>query len=287
MDIDRMAVLVHMLAAMASRRRVSLGLAGLAAGSILAPLIDPIAGEARKKHKKKHKKKKPTPPACPSGQKRCGSQCIPASGCCASGDCGVNRACVGHACQCASGFVQTCDGNCIPDEPGLVVCCEPNIFCGLGCCDVAAAEVCHVSVSSSGADTCQAGGCPAAGGLCERADFYTCAGRDARDIIGLCECTTPIEGGASVCVSTESLDCNHTCTSSSGCAAGAVCIANGEYCGCEETVVGFCGTLCSQGCGANCSREAPSRTHHQAGSAWMDVLAPKLKEAQAITAPLA
>jgi hypothetical protein len=274
MDIDRLASLVHTFSATPTRRRVSRSLAGLATGSILAPLIDPISGEAKKKRKKKHKKKKDPPPACPSGQKRCGDQCISASGCCASGDCGANRACVGHACQCASGFVQTCDGNCIPDEPGLVVCCEPNILCEHECCDVAAAQVCHVSPSA--ADTCQAGGCPA-GGLCQREDFYACGGRNALDIIGLCECTSPIEGGPGVCVSTESLDCNHTCTSSSGCGAGAVCIANGEHCGCEETVVGFCGTLCSEGCGANCSRNATSRTHHQAGSAWMDVLAPKLK----------
>jgi hypothetical protein len=273
MDIDRLAGLVHALSATPSRRRVSQILGGLTVGSILAPLVDPVEGEAKKKRKKKHKKKKKQAPSCPSGLKKCGNQCIPAGGCCLSNECGGNRTCAGNACQCANGFVETCDGNCIPDEPGLVVCCEPNILCQNECCDVAASEVCHVSPSAE--DTCQGGGCPA-GGLCDREDFYVCAGRNALDIIGLCECTAPIEGGESVCVSTESVDCNNTCTSSSGCGAGAVCIANGEWCGCDETVVGFCGTLCSEGCGANCSEQSSSRAHHQAGGAWMDVLAPKL-----------
>ncbi len=254
-----------------ANRRGALGLLSAFALGCLG--LDRNDAEAKKKKKKKKKK-----PACPSGQQRCGNACVDTNtdaancgGC--SNACAGGKSCQQGACQCASGFVQTCDGACIPDEPGLVVCCEPNILCEFECCDVAAAEVCHVSPHAT--DSCQAGGCPA-GGLCQREDFYACAGRNALDIIGLCECTAPIEGGASVCVSTASLDCNHTCTSSSSCGAGAVCIANGEFCGCEETVVGFCGTLCSQGCGANCRQGAPSRAHRQTGSAWREVLAPKL-----------
>jgi hypothetical protein len=59
MDIDRLTSMVHALSATPSRRRVSRVLAGFTATSILAPLVDPISGQAkRKKHKKKHKKKK-------------------------------------------------------------------------------------------------------------------------------------------------------------------------------------------------------------------------------------
>jgi hypothetical protein len=271
-DDSHFDALTRVLFADGSRRQ-ALVAAVVGLGTILG-LAD---AEAKKKKKKKETKKPDSPPppprSCPSGQKACGNDCIAATGCCASDECGANGTCANHACQCASGFVATCDGTCIPDEPGLVVCCEQNILCNLECCDVAAGQVCHVSPSAT--DTCQGGGCPA-GGMCQTEDFFVCAGRNALDSIGLCECTTPIDGGQSVCVSLASLDCNNTCTSSAGCGAGAVCIANGPWCGCEEEVVGFCGTLCSEGCGANCSQRASSAAYSQTGSAWVDVLAPKL-----------
>jgi hypothetical protein len=114
MDIERLASIVRALSTTPSRRRVSRVLAGLTAGSILAPLVDPITGEAKKRKKKKK---------CKGGKKKCGKICVDiqndANNC---GGCGK---------QCANG--QACeDGEC--QEPPPPQCAAGEIACEYLCC---------------------------------------------------------------------------------------------------------------------------------------------------------
>jgi hypothetical protein len=110
MDPYRFDGIVRSLSHMPSRRVVSRGLAGLAAGSILVPLMALTDTAAKKKKgKNKKKKKKPKKPSCPSGQQKCGNDCVDTrtdaancGGCgkrCASGQACDQGSCPGGACD--------------------------------------------------------------------------------------------------------------------------------------------------------------------------------------------
>src|SRR5215212_4133285 len=82
MDIDHFVRIVHSLSATPSRRAAIRGLAGLTAGSFLAPFADSATAKRRGGKKKHHKKRKrtrrvcqeadgPTCHYCPEGQGHC------------------------------------------------------------------------------------------------------------------------------------------------------------------------------------------------------------------------
>lgn len=116
MDADRFDTVARLIVS----RRSGLALAtGLLLGVASAP-------EARGKHKRKHRKRK----TCPSGQKRCGTVCIPTTGCCGDAECTNGRVCQGGTCGCASGTT-TCPDRCCQAAPGFVA---RSVACGAGSC---------------------------------------------------------------------------------------------------------------------------------------------------------
>lgn len=110
MDPHRFDGIVRSLSYTPTRRVVSRGLAGLTAGSMLAPLTALTDTAAKKKKgKNKKKKKKPKKPSCPSGKQKCGNDCVDTrtdaancGGCgkrCASGQACDQGSCPGGACE--------------------------------------------------------------------------------------------------------------------------------------------------------------------------------------------
>jgi hypothetical protein len=154
MDTDRFVRLRGALAAAPSRRAVHRALAGLAAGSVLAPLIDLVSVTAKKKKKKLSKKKfckkAHGGPVCKKSN----------SGCCYKGDVCTNTPCgcmeTGRTNCCVTneprpdgsrGYPCPDDHTCCPSKGyDYFPCCPPGeTCCGDSCCPL---EQC------CGGDTC-------------------------------------------------------------------------------------------------------------------------------------
>jgi hypothetical protein len=130
MDADRFDGLARALSRTPSRRAVSRGLAGLAAGPVLAPLLDWTASEAKKKRKKK----------CKGGKKKCGKKCIDiqndannCGGCgklCAPGQACEQGSCPGGSCDAiASTVAQLHDAlEVAAVKNGYVICLEAGTY---------------------------------------------------------------------------------------------------------------------------------------------------------------
>ena len=118
------------------------------------------------------------------------------------------------------------------------------------CCDAATNQVCKNGAIGNG--ECLAGGCPATD-FCTDPDFYVCW-----SIVGeiSCLCATPIEGGESVCIDPSTAGCGNTCTSSSDCGEGSVCIPYGEgSCACDPPIEAFCAALCDKSQSSRAGRD--------------------------------
>jgi hypothetical protein len=204
MDNTRFDDLLRNFASGSSRRKALVAMATslFTAGSLAAFSED---ADARKKRKKKKKK-------CKGGTKKCGKQCIAATACCSSADCGGNGACVDGACDCGAGF-KACDGACIPD---------------IDCCGSCPGD----TVCEGGDCACPTGApfaCP--GGACN--EFDECC--DASDCSGGLQCFN----GACLCAGADDIPCGGACCNpgtevcdapSSTCEAGTCASFPNDWC---------------------------------------------------------
>jgi hypothetical protein len=182
MDLDHVAGMLRTLATTPSRRTVTRGLVGLAAGSVLAPLLRLSEADANGKGRKRGRRRKrrnkdkvkPKPPQCPAKTALCTAGNVPE--CCSTvvepGEEDPNEICTECGC-CDRGYTYCCPGRdellccknsdrcaygpdfqpfcCPPDWTTcgpIVPCCAPGSFCcpNGGCC-------------SDGATCCPNGGC--------------------------------------------------------------------------------------------------------------------------------
>jgi len=222
MDIDHFVRIVHSLSATPSRRAAIRGLAGLTAGSFLAPFTDSATAKRRGGKKKHHKKRKrttqvcqeadgPTCHFCPEGQGHC-----PFDGqCCAPEECG-------NPCGCCRGI----------NSRGVK----------MGCCEI-------------DGTCCRVDGCTVSCGCCPEGETPNCC---PGPVNRLCfdmsqeQCCPPAAGSTIVGLCPKPLACKGSvagipwcCESgSTQCAAGAGCCPANSYCcpggrccdnvGCEE-----------------------------------------------------
>jgi hypothetical protein len=172
MDTDRFVHLGSVLAKPPSRRAVHRALAGLAAGSVLAPLIDLASVAAKKKHKKKKLSKKKLckkagkGPYCPKvkGPLPC---CFDKGEVCTNTPCGCMEK--GHTNCCVTdefqhgypgGYPCPDDHECCPGKAyDYFPCCPPGETCcgGSACCppdSPCCGGVCCDPGDCCGGDTC-------------------------------------------------------------------------------------------------------------------------------------
>jgi hypothetical protein len=135
MDIDHIAGMFRALSPTPSRRAVTRGLVGLAAGSVLAPLLRLTEADAKgngrkrgRRRKKRNKDKvKPKPPRCPAKTALCTAGNVPE--CCSTvfepGEDEPNEICTECGC-CDRGFSSCCPGR---DE---LLCCRNSDKCAYG-----------------------------------------------------------------------------------------------------------------------------------------------------------
>jgi len=195
--------------------------------------------EAAAKKKKKKKKK------CKSTQQKCGKQCIPLTDCCDG--CGGGQTCNNGSCACPGDTI-ACGQECVTGSEccnaadcggggqscvdGFCLCPDASdIPCGSGgCCDHAS-QVCAAN-QSTGARSCQAGGCPASD-FCNDDVIYSCGPQ--------CACLTSVNN-RTVCSSLLG-NCEQ-CTSDTQCTTDldrpAVCIPVGGRCNCGPGVTRSC-----------------------------------------------
>jgi hypothetical protein len=219
-DAARFDALLRSLSETLSRRAVS----AFTVTGLLTTALSHIDADAKKKKKRKKKKKK-----CKGSTKKCGKKCIPLDDCCTNADCPTGGACAGGLCICPNGQ-HACSGECVDEEQ----CC---LQCDEDCCD--GNEVCH---GDSGGQICQTGGCPETD-YCTAPDTFFCATTP-----NTCVCaTTADDSSENTCVlleATLATSCE-SCSSSSECGAGKVCIpgtgGSTDFCGCEAA---FCVALC-------------------------------------------
>jgi hypothetical protein len=167
-------------------------------------------------------------PSCPSGQLRCGGQCVDAasdgSNCGACGIvCARGASCLSGACACPAGQI-ACGGACVDTQASALHCGACNQPCGLGSC-VDGRCVCDTA--------------PATVAAC--AGFPACVDL-ASDRAHCGSCTTPCTRGGEVC-STSTCTCppnlSHTCPEGAPAGSGACVNLAGDAKNC-----GTCGTFC-------------------------------------------
>lgn len=178
MDADQFDHLTARLSPVLTRRR-SLGLLG-ALGVAGIATIDDASG----KHKKKHKKKKK--PACGTGTKVCGRECIASSSCC--GSCPDGGFCRNGTCVVCTSEETQCDNVCVN------LATDPN---NCGRCG----------------RTCPSGGC--LNGAC------TCSEQAGIGCPSGCTCKPSAQGGGAC----AGVDISKPCDDNYLCALGEVCRA--------------------------------------------------------------
>jgi hypothetical protein len=144
MDIDHFASIVRSLSATPSRRAAIRGLAGLTAGSFLAPFSDSTTAKRRGGKKGHRKKRKHKPQVCSQGGMHCDRECGDGTYVCGvDGRCCRSDGCF-QACGCCPEFgTECCAGplnhlchnpiqeQCCPVQPGglLVGVCPRPLVC--------------------------------------------------------------------------------------------------------------------------------------------------------------